>query len=374
MRYRGKSTRIAGTGNVAQALHSPSTNNFERIAKLGNSFMWRAGSPIWFLAFCWLGVGSLATDRFDCERGIWRSSLPASANPGSAHHWEWPVSNDLLSLQWFIREIDGAVNRHRRREGFLKASTPGYLSFALHQLERAWHYESSAFDPMAGNGIEVAQLPLSDEPRTWLRVRLRRQSSQFHVSISASSGIAPALLNDLTHTVFQNQPVGQRLHRAVWMRTEPSLNAVAEVVEQIAVSASEGAGGIASSFLESEQRRLLADANRRVRQLSFSVKALMPPPPLNDAADFPRPPQPILAFDSWVIDSPAWRIRFTGLWEYTLAIGPEGTVRVITAWLSAQQPIYLEVDPRVRASHHEVMELLTKFSERLELLHSQGAP
>lgn len=263
--------------------------------------------------------------------GLHPTFLPLPAvGKNMLHEWFLPEGEAPERL---IREILEAVGKERLRVGepSRNVADGSYADFTARRLSEVleWARHRSG-DPLAGEGVKVAELPLRDSPREWLRLSLRRHpNGKVVLALHYPERPSRFFETELTHSVFNSSPLGQPREFARLVHGDVTLEALGQFVEQMARErGAENPQALAAEFVRKRKAALLATAEDYLRASPQHFDL-----------------QPVAWFRHDFICTDKLKMSLAGAIEFTFKLDGEGEISLLSAQLVPDSRLKFEIAP-----------------------------
>jgi hypothetical protein len=246
------------------------------------------------------------------------------------HEWFLPEGEAPGQL---VREILEAVGKERVRLGepARNVADASYAEFTARRLSEVleWARRRSG-DPLVGHGIKVAELPLRDSPREWLRLSLRRHANgKVLLALHYPERLSRFFETELTHSVFNSSPLGQPREFTRLVQGEVTLETLGQFVELMARErGAENPQALATEFVSKRKMALLAIAEDYLRAS----------PPHFDL-------QPVAWFRHDFICTDKLKMSLAGAIEFTFKVDAQGDISLLSAQLVPDSRLKFEIAP-----------------------------
>jgi hypothetical protein len=254
-----------------------------------------------------------------------------------------PAIGKSMVNEWFlpegeapgrlIREILEAVGKERLRVGepSRNAADASYADFTARRLSEVleWAHHRSG-DPLAGEGIKVAELPLRDSPREWLRLSLRRHpNGKVLLALHYPERPSRFFETELTHSVFNSSPLGQPREFARLVQGDVTLEALGQFVELMARErGAENPQALAAEFVRKRKAALLVTAEDYLRASPQHFDL-----------------QPVAWFRHDFICTDKLKMSLAGAIEFSFKIDSQGDISLLSAQLVPDSRLKFEIAP-----------------------------
>jgi|GEM_PF-3821970 len=232
-----------------------------------------------------------------------------------------------------IREILEAAGKERLRVGepSRNVADASYADFTARRLSEVldWAGHRSG-DPLAGEGVKVAELPLRDSPREWLRLSLRRHANgKVVLALHYPERPSRFFETELTHSVFNASPLGQPREFARLVHGDVSLEALGQFIEQMARErGAENPAALAAEFVRKRRAALIATAEDYLRASPQHFDL-----------------QPVAWFRHDFICTDKLKMSLAGAIEFSFKIDSLGEITLLSAQLVPDSRLKFEIAP-----------------------------